>query len=72
MDAYSDLFTDVLSKVKADDVGVVSLMDCVFVKTDIGAKMTRGNTGSDACMYPLSQRTGNEWNKQMIYRLYKC
>ena len=57
MGAYSGLFTDVLSKVKADDVGVLSLMDCVFVKTDIGAKMTRDSTdditvsGSDACMY---------------------
>ncbi|KAI0222608.1 hypothetical protein LSAT2_026145 [Lamellibrachia satsuma] len=45
----------VLSKVKADDVGVLSLMDCVFIKTDVGAKMTRGSTddvtvsGSDAC-----------------------
>ena len=60
MGAYSGLFTDVLSKVKADDVGVVFLMDCVFVKTDVGAKMTQGSTddvtvsGSDACMYPLS------------------
>ena len=44
MGAYSGLFTDVLSKVKADDVGVLSLMDCVFVKTDVGAKMTRGST----------------------------
>ena len=57
MGAYFGLFTDVLSKVKADDVGVLSLMDCVFVKTDVGAKMTRGSTdditvsGSDACMY---------------------
>ena len=40
MGAYSGLFTDVLSKVKVDDVGVLSLMDCVFVKTDVGAKMT--------------------------------
>ena len=60
VDAYSSLFTDVLSKVKAYDVGVVSLMDCVFVKTDIGAEMTRGSTdditvsGSDACMYSFS------------------
>ena len=65
MGAYSGLFTDVLSKVKAGDVGVLSLMDCVFVKTDIGAEMTRGCTddvtvsGSDACMYSLSQRTIN-------------
>ena len=57
MGAYSGLFTDVLSKVKADDVGVLSLMDYVFIKTDVGAKMTRGSTddvtvsGSDACMY---------------------
>ena len=56
MGAYSGLFTDVLSKVKAGDVGVLSLMDCVFIKTDIGAKMTQGTdditvSGSDTCMY---------------------
>lgn len=34
--------TDVLSKLKADDIGVMSLLDCVFVKTDIGAVVTQG------------------------------
>ena len=62
MGTYSGLFTYVLSKVKADDEGVLSLMDCVFIKTDVGAKMTRGSTddvtvsGSDACMHCHSHR----------------
>ena len=65
MGAYSGLFTDELSKVKADEVGFVYLMDCVFVKTDIGVEMTRRSTDdftvsvSDTCMYSLSQRTIN-------------
>ena len=40
----SSLSKDILSKVTADDAGVMSLLDCVFVKTDVGAVVTQGKS----------------------------
>ena len=68
----SSLYKDILSKVTADDTGVMSLLDCVFVKTDVGAVVTQGKSDvivfdTGACVYVLLQLPWNMSGAVSIY-----